>query len=123
MQILHLELILRPQLRKLLLKELDHQPIDVLGRHIGYESDGELSGDLVSSRTALLSLLRSERNTGERTLAGMTVFAPGAEKAPSMPCREREGYRMRPIRTLDLSSERATEAPAEASTSYVLLSE
>jgi hypothetical protein len=26
------------------------------------------------------------------TLAGMTVFAPGAEKAPSMPCKDSEGY-------------------------------
>lgn len=27
------------------------------------------------------------------TLAGMTVFAPGAEKAPSMPWMDRDGYR------------------------------
>jgi hypothetical protein len=27
------------------------------------------------------------------TRAGMTVLAPGAEKAPSIPWREREGYR------------------------------
>jgi hypothetical protein len=27
------------------------------------------------------------------TRAGITVFAPGAEKAPSMPWSEREGYR------------------------------
>jgi hypothetical protein len=25
--------------------------------------------------------------------AGITVLAPGAEKAPSIPCNEREGYR------------------------------
>jgi len=27
------------------------------------------------------------------TRAGMTVFAPGAENAPSIPWRDREGYR------------------------------
>lgn len=51
------------------------------------------------------------------TLAGMTVFAPGAENAPSIPCTESEGWRIRPMSTVALSSESAIAAPAETSMS------
>ena len=36
------------------------------------------------------------------TLEGMTVLAPGSEKAPWMPWRESDGLRMRPMITVSL---------------------
>ena len=52
------------------------------------------------------------------TVAGMTVFAPGPENAPSMPCRESEGMHMRPMITVTLSFDSAIGAPAASSTSW-----
>lgn len=54
-----------------------------------------------------------------RKVRTMTVFAPGAENAPSTPWIDNEGYRIRPISTVALSSDSATWPPAENSTSYV----
>ena len=45
------------------------------------------------------------------TLAGITVLAPSVEKSPMIPCSESEGYRMRPIRIVNLSSEMAISEP------------
>ncbi len=47
------------------------------------------------------------------TLAGMTVFAPGVEKAPSMPCRESEGMRQRAISVFFLSSKMVVLLPSD----------
>ena len=51
------------------------------------------------------------------TDAGITVFKPESENAPSMPCRESEGIRIRPISKVALSSERAIGRPVASSTS------
>ncbi len=51
------------------------------------------------------------------TFAGMTVFEPASENAPSMPWIDRQGSRMRAISTLTLSFEIAIFPPAADSRS------
>ena len=53
------------------------------------------------------------------TLEGITVFAPGALNAPSIPWMERLGLRIRPISTETLSCDSAMAAPADCSTSAI----
>jgi hypothetical protein len=53
------------------------------------------------------------------TLAGMTVFAPAALNAPSIPWIERLELRIRPMSTDTLSSDSAMAAPADCSTSLI----
>ena len=51
------------------------------------------------------------------TDAGIMVFEPDPENAPSIPCRESEGIRMRPMSNVSLSSERAIAPGADCSKS------
>ena len=53
------------------------------------------------------------------TVAGITVFAPAPEKAPSIPWIDRDGLRIRAMSTVGLSSETAILAPAAASRSAI----
>lgn len=53
------------------------------------------------------------------TLAGMTVLAPTPLNAPSMPCKDKLGFRILPISTSTLSEDRAMGAPADSSTSWI----
>ena len=48
------------------------------------------------------------------TLAGMTVLAPGAEKAPSIPWMLSEGYRQRAISVDSLSEKMPVVLPRDS---------
>lgn len=51
------------------------------------------------------------------TFAGITVLDPLPEKAPLIPCSESDGYRMRPMRRVTLSSDNPIGAPTVCSRS------
>lgn len=51
------------------------------------------------------------------TVAGITVFAPVPENAPSMPWSESDGFLILPMRSVALSSELAIAPPAALSRS------
>jgi len=117
MQALDGQLVLTLEPRKRFLEMGDHQWVDVIGSLRWHET----AVARIKSRFRRYQDFAAYRMLNfPETLAGMTVFAPAALNAPSIPWIDKLGDRMRPIRTETLSLDNAMEAPAASSISVML---
>jgi len=114
MQVLNGQLILALEFRKRRLKMGDHQWVDVIGRLRWHKTV------IAQIKSLNFKDFAHRMLNFPETLAGMTVFAPAALNAPSMPWIDKLGDRMRPIRTVTLLADNAMEAPAASSISVML---
>lgn len=74
--------------------------------------------NLDKSAGSMLGTVRMENLP--MTLAGITVFAPGAENAPSIPWSEREGYRHRCMSVFFSSGNKAVVFPIASWSSVIV---
>ena len=117
MEILDVHLVLAVQLGEFRFDVGRHERDDQFGRLWRDEavSNPKENQGSVDPPTRSIDARRSSRGIASTyrrlnlpaTLEGMTVLAPGSEKAPWMPWRESAGLRMRPMITVSLWSESA----------------